>query len=209
MIDLTNQISAYYKNIDFRQDCLNRNLTTKTANDYSAMAADYMQFTAPDIFNTQTKYNEWKPSLVAYHNHLKDEKLLCYKTIKTRFTALSNFFGYLVDENIISINPVPQFRERYVREYKSSETARTQELELLDISNLINASNSRLWRAVIAVYAVCGLRREELCDLDISCMDFDNLLMHVKPHPKRTNTRVPFTAQVRDLILDYFEIRKS
>ena len=209
MIDLNRNISFNYLNFDFRQDCLNRNLTPKTAKNYNAMAEDFLQFANPTIFNKKTTYHDFKPSLVAYHNHLKNEKGLTYKTIKTRFTALNNFFEYLYDENITSLNPVPQFRARYVREYKASETARTQELELEDIETLINAANSRLWRAVIAIYSLCGLRREELCTLNINSIDFDLCLFHIPEHPKRTNGRVPFSEQIRDLILDYLELRIS
>ena len=205
MIELSQIADA----LDFRQDCLNRNLTPKTAKGYNSMAADYLQFAKPDIFSKETEYQEFKPSLIAYHNHLKNEKELRYKTIKTRFTALNNYFEYLFDEDIISLNPVPQFRARYVREYKASETARTQELELTDIELLINTANNRLWRFVIAVYSLCGLRREELTELDINCVDFENRIFNVKAHPKRTNTRVPFTEQVLDLMLDYLELRIS
>jgi len=209
MIDLNSINSAFYINLDFKQDCLNRNLTPKTAKGYNSMVNDYLQFTEPAIFDKKTNYQEWKPSLIAYHNYLKNEKGLTYKTIKTRFTALNNYFEYLFDENLIGLNPVPQFRARYVREYKPSEKARTQELEVEDIETLINNANNRLWRVVIAIYSLCGLRREELTELDINCVDFDNLVFNVKKHPKRTNTRVPFSEQILDLLLDYLELRIS
>lgn len=209
MIGSISETHTIYLNFDFKQDCLNRNLTPKTAKGYNSMTEDYLQFASAELFNKKTNYQEWKPSLIAYHNWLKHERGLTYKTIKTRFTALNNYFEYLFDEDIINLNPVPQFRARYVREYKASETARTQELEKEDIETLIDTAETRLWRVVIAIYALCGLRREELTDLDISCVDFDNLIFFVKPHPKRTNCRVPFSDQVLDLLLDYLELRIS
>lgn len=209
MIGSISETHPLYLNFDFRKDCLNRNLTPKTAKGYGSMVDDYLQFTQPFLFCKKTNYQAWKPSLIQYHNWLKNDKGLTYKTIKTRFTALNNYFEFLFDEDIISLNPVPQFRSRYVREYKSPQTARTQELELEDIETLINTAESRLWRVVIAIYALCGLRREELTDLDISCVDFDNLIFFVKLHPKRTNCRVPFSEQVLELLLDYLELRIS
>ena len=209
MIDLNRNIHLNYLNFDFRQDCLNRNLTPKTAKNYNAMVEDYLQFTVPELFKKETTYQDFKPSLVAYHNYLKNEKGLKYKTIKTKFTALNNYFEFLYDEDIISLNSVPQFRARYVREYKAAETARTQELELEDIETLINNAESRLWRAVIIIFALCGLRREELCTININSIDFDLCIFYIPEHPKRTNERVPFSEQVKDLILDYLELRIS
>ena len=205
MIEL-NQIADA---LDFRQDCLNRNLTPKTAKGYSSMAADYLQFVKPDIFTKTADYHAFKPSLLAHHNDLKTDRGLNYKTIKTRFTALNNFFEYLYDENIVSLNPIPLFRDRYVREYKASEKPRYRDLEIWDIETLINAANSRLWRAVIGVFALTGMRREELTSLNIGSVDFDNLMFIVPKHPKRTNPRVPFTEQILDLLLDYLELRIS
>lgn len=209
MIGSISETHTIYLNFDFKQDCLNRNLTPKTAKGYNSMTEDYLQFAPAELFNKNTNYQEWKPSLIQYHNWLKNDKALTYKTIKTRFTALNNFFEYLYDEDIINLNPVPQFRRRYVREYKSPQTARTQELEVWDIETLINTAESRLWRAVVIIYSLCGLRREELCELDISCVDFDNLVFYVKEHPKRTNCCVPFSEQVLELLLDYLELRIS
>lgn len=207
MIDLNSNNHLNYLNFDFKQDCLNRNLTPKTAKGYNSMTEDYLKFAPAELFNKQTNYQEWKPSLINYHNYLKNERELTYKTIKTRFTALNNYFEFLYDEDIISLNPVPQFRARYVREYKASEKARYRDLEKEDIETLINTSNNRLWRVVIAAYALTGMRREELCDLDVGCVDFDNLIFNVKKHPKRTNTRVPFSHQILNLLLDYLELR--
>jgi Site-specific recombinase XerD len=205
MIELSQIADA----LDFRQDCLNRNLTPKTAKGYNTMTTDYLQFVKPELFTKTADYHAFKPSLIQYHNDLKNERGLTYKTIKTRFTALNNFFEYLYDENVISLNPVPQFRARYVREYKAAEKARYRDLEVWDIETLINNAESRLWRAVIAVFALTGMRREELCTLNIGNVDFDNLMFYVPEHPKRTNERVPFTEQVLNLILDYLELRIS
>lgn len=206
MIDINK--TPFY-DLNFRQDCLNRNLTPKTARGYTAMTVDFKQFAEPALFQKETNYQEWKPSLIKYHNYLKNDRNLAYKTIKTRFTALNNFFEYLFDEDIISVNPVPQFRARYVREYKPHEKARYRDLEAEDIETLINNSNSRLWRVVIAVFSLTGLRREELTALNIGNVDFDNLIFYVPKHPKRTNPRVPFTEQILDLLLDYLEVRIS
>lgn len=204
-IDATHPI---YLSFDFKQDCLNRDLTPKTAKGYNSMVEEYLQFIPAELFNKDSTFHDFKPSLVAYKTSLK-ERGLCYKTIKTKFTALNNFYDYLVEDDIVSINPVPLYRRRNIREYKSPQTARTQELEKEDIETLINTAESRLWRVVIVIYALCGLRREELTDLDISCVDFDNLIFFVKLHPKRTNCRVPFSEQVLELLLDYLELRIS
>ncbi|WNY24810.1 hypothetical protein MsAc7_03350 [Methanolapillus millepedarum] len=175
------------------------------------MIYDYINIIDLDIINQESTYQDYKPSLIDYNNLLRTEKKLTYKTIKTRFTALNNFFSYLVDEGESTVNPVPQFRERHVRTYKPPQKARTQQLETGDIELLIKTAQSRLWRAVIAVYALTGIRREELCMLDVGIhtTDFNLKMFYIPEHPKRTNERVPFTDQLRDLLFDYLELRVS
>jgi integrase/recombinase XerC/integrase/recombinase XerD len=152
------------------------------------------------------EYLDIKPSLVDFVNHCRNQNL-SYSATKTKFTALNNYFTFLMDEGAININPVLQFRSRYVRTYKSPDTRDIIELTTQDIETLLKVANNPLFEAVIILSALTGLRRAELTALNIENIDFENRLIFVNPHPKRTNLRIPFSEDVFYYLDRYLKIR--
>ena len=131
--------------------------------------------------------------------------------MKAEFTALNNFFAFLIDEGLITHNPVLSFRARYVREFKDPtpdprKVLTVEELVLL-LATAHNDRREKLWKAVILLLAVTGLRRSELITLNVGDVDFENRILHVRKHKKRSNCLVPFTEEAASLLLDYLEYR--
>lgn len=126
MIDLNTNTSFNYLNnpladaMRFYDDCRARNLTHETANQYKSFAYDFVKLTRPPL-NKNAGYQDFKPALLEFNDYLKS-KDLTYETQKVAFTALNGYFSYLMDEDAISTNPVPQFRARYIRTYKRPDT---------------------------------------------------------------------------------------
>lgn len=207
MIDLNKSIQSNYLNeaLKFYDDCRNRNLTIDTSSQYKSFSYDYLRLTRPPI-TPNAGYLDFKPSLLEFQDYLKS-KNLNYQTVKVAFTALNNLFSFYMDEGLVTVNPVPQFRARYVRTYKKPDTPTVQQLQPEDIEKLIDAANAPIWETAIAIYALCGLRREELLQLNFDNIDLDNQIFYINPHPKRTNLRVPYSDDVAYYLHRYLKYR--
>jgi len=106
--------------MDFYRDCRARGLAPLTAQQYKTVAYEFLTETNPNLSMT-AEYLDIKPSLIEYVNYCRKNDL-SYSATKTKFTALNNYFTFLMDEGEININPILQFRARYVRTYKAPDT---------------------------------------------------------------------------------------
>lgn len=192
---------------NFRVDCVIRNYQPKTTKKYVASVRIYIEMSDISKFNLDSEYQDFKPSLLKYLKYCYDKEL-DYETVSKYFTSLSAFFWFLVDEGKIKMNPVPAFRKRYLRTYKKTKRER-QIITTEQLEEIIRRADHPLWKTVFIVLAKCGLRREELCNLDIGDINFREGIIYVKEHPKRTNCRVPFDKQVSDYIKRYWMLRKN
>ena len=203
----TNQI--YLKDaIETYENCLIRGMTDKTAKGYRSAVNQYINLTKPTIETTAT-YQDFRPSLLEFLDYCRNEKQIGHSSLQNHFNGLNNYFAYLKDCGRVSINPIPDFRALYIKAYKTPDTREIMQLTTENIETLLTAAQNRLWRAIIGILAFTGMRREELTSLDIGNVDFEDKIFNLKPHPKRTNKRLPFTDLVLSLLLDYLELRIS
>ena len=191
----------------YRNDCIIRNYQPKTTKKYVANVQIYLNLADISKYNLNSEYQDFKPSLLKYLKYCY-EKELDYETVSKYFTSLSSFFWFLVDEGKININPIPAFRKRYLRIYKKTKRER-QIITTEQLEEIIQRADHPLWKSVFLLLAKCGLRREELCSLDVGDINLKERIIYVKEHPKRTNCRVPFDKQVADSIKKYWAIRQD
>ena len=214
MIDLLNSnntlnyinINSTAAAVEVYENCIQRGMTVKTAKGYRSAVGQYVTFMNPTITTTAT-YQDFRPSLLAFLDYCRNQKQLGHSALQNHFNALNNYFAYLKDCGRVSINPIPDFRALYIKTYKTPDTREIIQLSTADIETLLLTAPNALWRAVISIYAFTGMRREELTSLDIGDVDFDNRIFHIKPRPKRTNKKAPFTEEVLSFLIDYLEIR--
>lgn len=210
---MTNPISEtqpiYLKDaLEVYQNCLDRGMTDKTAKGYRSVVNQFIKVTRPTITADAT-YQEFRPYLLQFLDYCRNTKQIGHSALQNHFNGLNNYFAYLKDCGRVTINPVPDFRSLYIKSYKTPATREIMQLTIEDVETLLKTAQNRLWRAVIGILALTGMRREELTSLDIGNVDFENRIFYLKPHPKRTNLRVPFTELVLSLLLDYLELRIS
>lgn len=213
MIDRGKQYQSTYLNDlanDFYQDSLNRNLTKNTAKQYSASVLRYLELTGTTQFKKEADYLDYKPHLTAFLEELR-RKEISYSHMKAEFTALNNFFAFLIDDGIITYNPVLAFRARYVREFKDPTPDPRKVLSEEELALLLATAHKNLrptlWKAVILFLAVTGLRRSELVALNVGDIDFENRILHVRKHKKRSNCLVPFSEEAASFLFDYLDFR--
>jgi Site-specific recombinase XerD len=211
MINPNNKTKPIYLNIDtiataFENDTTLRNREPRTSQQYRKIAVDYVSLTGTEQFNPNTEFLDFVRNLSVF---LADQqnKRFSYKTLKFHFTALNSFFEYLLFEGHISINPVPHFRERYLTRYKTPEPPKSQQCTPEEISKLIAAAPNSLFRAIIALYASTGMRRQELIDLNVGDVDLERRILIVPDKKKRSNRYIIFADWALDYLLDYLELR--
>ena len=204
MIDLKDNISTFYLN--FEKDTILRNREERTARQYRKIAHDYTILTGSEQFTHDTKFLDFVGHLSAFLADLQNKRY-SYKTLKFHFTALNSFFEYLLFEGYISINPVPSFRGRYLTRYKTPEPPKSQQCTPDEVLKLIESAPNALFRAIIALYASTGMRRQELVDLNLADVDLERRILIVPDKKKRSNRYIVFADWSLDYLLEYLELR--
>jgi integrase/recombinase XerD len=122
----------------------------------------------------------------SYIGFLRQEKGLKVKSIALHYTALASFYDYLIEEEIIQVNPLQGIRKRYLRQYKD-EAHERRALSIQEAQRLISVILSTRDRAIVLMLLKTGMRLHELTDLDLADVDMDQGIIRLKPTPKRTN----------------------
>jgi len=91
----------------------------------------------------------------------------------------------LVDEGLSNINPVTQFRRRYIRQFKKKNPSNRQIISVKQFEDLVNSAAELVYKCIILIMGLCGLRREEVTSLNVGCFDFENHIISIPDHPKR------------------------
>ncbi|MCJ7443465.1 MAG: tyrosine-type recombinase/integrase [Methanotrichaceae archaeon] len=138
------------------------------------------------------------------------DRKLSQKTIENTFTALFSFYKYLKFERYIEENPVSEVRERYIRRYKDNDEGQMRKLiSIEDMGRLINSTLDIRDKAIIALFAKTGIRRNELISLDISDINFEDHSIKLKPARKRTNRTVFFDDEMAVLLHRWIRSREG
>lgn len=184
----------------FLSDCKVRGLQKRTMESYKSVVKDFLE-QYPDPRNvTQV---ELRQILKIYKN-----RGIKTATQKRHFAALNTFYRYLIFEGIVSSNPIPSFRERYlnVKNYDSE----TRRLIFLDeVKAILNSFNEILDYTIIFVLAKTGLRRGELLSLNIQDIDFKQRIIHVPQKAKRSRNVAFIDDELETVMRTYLKWRSS
>ena len=213
MINPINPNQTNYLNLDidslaraFFEDLILQDKEPKTARSYRKTAIDYMKMTGTGQFQKEAEFLDYNPHLMMFLKNLR-QKEYSYSHLKAQFTALNSFYNFLIVHGYIKFNPVGVFRKHYLTRYKPPTPAPVKQCTPGEVEKLIESADSALWRAVIALYAATGMRREELCTLSVGNVDFEKRILYVPEHKKRSNCRIIFADWALSYLLDYLEIR--
>ena len=178
----------------FQEDCLTRGLTQETARRYLSSLGifnQYLKEIGRNILDVD------RDVLRSFINYLRVDREVSQRTIETYFAAMASFFGYLEYERYINKNPVLEVRKRYLRKYKDNDDGQVRKLISVDeMARLINSTMNIRDRAIIALLAKTGIRRNELIKLDVGDIDWIEQSLRLKPTAKRTNRTVFFDDEM-------------
>ncbi|OPX77360.1 MAG: putative tyrosine recombinase XerC-like protein [Methanosaeta sp. PtaU1.Bin060] len=132
------------------------------------------------------------------------------RTIELFFSVLSSFYEYLAYEGMVSANPVLVVRKRYLRRYKDNGDGHERQLiSVDDMARLINSEIDIRNRAIIALLAKTGMRRNELMSLDASDFDQVENKIRLKPTPKRTNRTLFIDDETAFILRRWLRVREG
>ena len=200
--------------MDYIKDYLNflennQRYSPHTIHSYSIDLYDFKDFIQNtfdiDLINVKRIHiNDWIMSL--------SESGLKASTINRKIVALSSFYNFLINKNIITKNPVnniskPKIPKRIPQYVKSKDL----NADILDEDLGTNAaSNFEPMRNILIIEMLyqTGMRRSELVNLKNE--DIDLYRKTIKVLGKRNKERyIPFTDDFKKLILDYINLKND
>jgi len=207
MIEASSSIDIADELIErYRKDCVRQGMAPSSVKSYVSSIL---------IFNQYLKNHGLEPLQVDkdvlrdFLDHLL-EKNLVQKTIKGYFTKISSFYDFLVYEDYMDSNPAPAVRKRYVRSYKDNDSGQMRKLiSIKEMTMLINSTLDIRDKAVIALLAKTGIRRNELITLDIDDIDWVEQSIRLKPTAKRTNRTIFFDDETAFILKRWLRSRES
>jgi integrase/recombinase XerD len=125
-------------------------------------------------------------------------------SIARKTSALRQFYKFLATEKIISENPADGL-ELPKRQKKLPKFLTPEEMDLL-ISNAGDTRNSTRLRAMLELIYASGLRVSELCELPMTAILGDKLLIHGKGAKERI---VPMHSGAQDALAKWLELREA
>jgi len=189
----------------FRVDCGIRNLAEWTTADYVYTLRRFEEWLAIRGLSLMDVHRK---ELVAYIQHLREERDNKYQTIKIRLAAISSFYEYLVYEDRYDHNPVVAVRKRYLHRYKVED--RPAERKIIskgEMTMLVNSIPEPRDKAIVLLLAKTGIRRSELSRIDIDDIDWRNWSIKLKPTAKRSNRVVYFDEETYFTLMSYWKRR--
>lgn len=172
---------------------------------YEPVIRDFMRFvgiTTPQEFRSVTRAH-----VIAWRDDLHTRSLAA-ATIRRHLASLSSLFDYLCEKNAVTHNPVDGVKRPPVDSYKGKTPALgdAQARRLLDFPAGDSLKDKRD-RALLAALLYHGLRRSELCKLNVRDVKQQRRgVIHLKISGKGGKTRfIPLHPAASGFIADYLE----
>lgn len=151
-----------------------------------------------------------REDLVSYIRWLRKDREASQKTIENYFSTLSSFYKFLEFEGIITTNPVPPIRDRYLRRYKDNSDSHARKLiSVEEAGRIIKEAPNIRDKALLALLLKTGMRRGELVALDVSDVDLVENTIRLKPTAKRTNRTLFMDAEAAYILRRWLRVREG
>lgn len=192
---------------DYLKDCRIRGMSPRSFPGYNSALRAYLRFLndrrAP-ILNVN------QDDLISFIEYLRFERGSAQRTIELTFSVLSSFYEFLAFKGQMEKNPILPIRKRYLKPYKDSNPGQERQLiSIEDMAGLIKSEMNIRDKAVIALLAKTGIRRNELISLDLKDVDFVNLKIRLKTTAKRSNRLVFFDDETVHILRRWAKIREG
>jgi site-specific recombinase XerD len=166
--------------MQFQEDCRVRGLAKVTCYTYPTYVQGLL-----NSFIQKNLQEANKNDLKSYLSYLRLEKKLRQTSIERMFSALVDFYDYLIEEDLIAMNPVRPIQKRYLRAYKNSDESQMRRIiSVEEASRLVNSILDTRDRAIVLLLLKTGIRCSELTSLDLENVDLKEQTLRLKPTAK-------------------------
>jgi len=132
-------------------------------------------------------------------------------TINSYFSAISSFYDFLEWEDLITGNPVPGFRKRYIRikstEFGENSRQNISIRKMIELVYLPLEYDDVLAHALIAFLAKSGLRKGESLAMNLENLNYERGQFTVPPKRKRKYRLGFLDSEMMDILDLYLEWR--
>ena len=149
-----------------------------------------------------------KDDLKAYLQAIRDRGLQTSSQRKV-FVCISALYAFAVDEDLLESNPILPFTRRYLRQYKDNGSEPKQLISIDQAAMLINSILHSRDKAILTLLLKTGMRRGELCSLDLGDLDLRDMSLVLKPTAKRTNRLLFFDHETARILQAWLTSRPN
>ena len=191
---------------------LEKGLSKNTIESYNADLQEFNDFAKKK--KTQ-KIEDINKKIVLSYYELLDKKQLSKATLQRRYSALNQFFKFLIKREIITENPMLSMR-RQKKEVRIPKFSTQEEISILLETNSLNGNSREIRnRLILEMLYSTGMRVSELCNLPIKSVIFNDknftdeyrfLTIKGKGQKERI---VPLRASVLPILNDYIKTTKK
>lgn len=197
-------LEAYLKDADLQ------GLTEQTQATYRSDLGYFLDWLDGDPRTIDTR------DLRDFLYHLKHEREgrgasdgLTQSTLNTYFSAMNSFYQFLRYDGQIEENLIPEFRDRYLDTDDDGSTSSRQLISVKEMAMLVHGTLDVRNRAIIVTFAKTGVRRNELIQIDLDHIDWEQQSIQLRPTPKRSNTLVFFDGEATRVLQRWLTAREN
>lgn len=145
----------------------------------------------------------------AYINDMKSNGL-AVSTLNRRLQSVRKLFAVMVDEGLIEENPSIGIKSKKVAKQNTTQWLEDYQVrEIFSVINAIKGEKKRtLQRAIFSMLVNTGLRAQELCDVKLSDIDWDNGLLSITGKGEKFR-KVPFNKATQKNVKAWIEHRRD
>jgi integrase/recombinase XerD len=124
---------------------------------------------------------------------------------------LASFYEFLEFESIVDKSLIPLFRKRYLCHLDGSNNSQSERqiISTEQMAELINSILDPRDKAVVTLLAKTGIRRNELVNIDIEDISWEENAIMLKPTRKRTNRYLFFDDETARVLKRWMIARGS
>ena len=193
---------------------LEKGLSKNTIESYKNDLSEFELFIKKEKIININNIN--KQTIIKYYT-LLDSKEFSKATLQRRYSALNQFFKFLIKKEIIEKNPMLLMR-RHKKEIKLPKFLSREEIEKLLLANKPDKNLKTLRnRLIIEMLYSTGMRVSELCNLPLKSVFFkknndylqqDYIFITIKGKGQKERI-VPLRSVIMPLLEDYLKLTKK
>lgn len=173
-----------------------RNLSKNTADSYKSDLVGFDEFLGERDICSAT-YDD----VTSYYDSVSD---MTPATVQRKFSAMKQFFKFLMLEGVIESNPMKNVFRPKSRRTLPKTVQQDEIYKILGVINSLPQDEAMRTRLILLLLYGCGLRVSELINLKCNALEGDFLRVYGKGAKERM---VPVSQSVADSFREYVQLR--